>query len=366
MISHFHRLNIVHSIVFMLFLLILLLNNFACSARQNKPENPKGEIIQVEQQPFSNPLIEQRADPWVYKHTDGFYYFTASVPEYNRIILRRSETIQGLGKAEEKILWEKHDSGEMSAHIWAPEIHYIDGRWYIYFAAGGLGGNIWGIRPYVLECDDPDPISGKWTEKGMMQKSSQDQFSFSHFSLDATTFTHDGKRYLVWAQKTREFHNPSNLYIDEMENPWTIQGEPVMIATPEYPWEKIGFWVNEGAVVIKRNHRIFISFSASATDSNYCMGLLSARDTADLLDSDSWRKFPEPVFQSTEEHSQYGPGHNSFTVSEDGSKDVLVYHARNYKEIAGDPLYDPNRHTRAQYFDWNEDGTPNFGTPVPD
>jgi len=349
-----------------LVLFILSLNTFACSASQDNPKNPKGENSPVEQQAFSNPIIEQRADPWVYKHTDGFYYFTASFPEYDRIILRRSETIQDLGKAEEKILWKKRHSGKMSVHIWAPEIHYIEGRWYIYFAAGGWGGNIWGIRPYVLEGDNSDPMIGKWTEKGMMQKSSPDKFSFNNFSLDATTFTHNGKRYFLWAQKTNEFRNPSNLYIAEMENPWTIKGEPVMIATPEYSWEKIGFWVNEGPAVIKRNHRIFISFSASATDSNYCLGLLSASETADLLDSNSWSKFSEPVFKSSEENCQYGPGHNSFTISEDGSKDVLVYHARNYKEIVGDPLYDPNRHTRAQYFHWNADGTPNFGTPVPD
>jgi len=85
-----------------------------------------------------------------------------------------------------------------------------------------------------------------------------------------------------------------------------------------------------------------------------------------LLDQNSWKKSPEPVFKSSEENSQYGPGHNSFSVSEDGNKDILVYHARNYKDIVGDPLYDPNRHTRAQIFNWNEDGTPNFGIPVPD
>jgi GH43 family beta-xylosidase len=336
-----------------------------CCVQSDNSIKQKGKNDLVEQQYFNNPIIEQRADPWIYKHSDGFYYFTASVPEYDRIILRRAKTIPDLSKAEEKILWKRHDFGEMSIHIWAPEIHYIGGKWYIYFAGGGLGGNVWGIRPYVLECGDKDPMVGRWIEKGMMQKSPYDKFSFNDFSLDATTFEHNGVRYFVWAQKTSEFHNQSNLYIAEMKNPWTIKGKPVMISTPECPWEKIGFWVNEGAAVIKRNYRIFISFSASATDSNYCMGLLTALDTADLLNDDSWHKFPEPVFKSSEEHSQYGPGHNSFTVSEDGTKDILVYHARNYKSIAGDPLYDPNRHTRVQYFEWNEDGTPNFGTPVP-
>lgn len=308
---------------------------------------------------LKNPIVEQRADPWVYKHTDGYYYFTASVPEYDRIEVRRSKTIQGLGEAEPAVAWRKHEDGIMSANIWAPEIHFIDGKWYIYFAAARKDA-IFDHRMYVIENDSQNPLEGNWVEKGQVKA------AWESFSLDATTFEHRGQLYYVWAQKDPEIEGNSNLYIAKMANPWTITGPQVMIAKPEYDWEKIGFLVNEGAAVLKRNGKIFISYSASATDYNYCMGLLSADEDSDLLDPESWTKSPEPVFQTNEENSQYGPGHNSFTVSEDGSQDILIYHARNYREIVGDPLWDPNRHTRAQVFTWNEDGTPNFGTPVPD
>jgi GH43 family beta-xylosidase len=96
------------------------------------------------------------------------------------------------------------------------------------------------------------------------------------------------------------------------------------------------------------------------------MGVLTASDTGDLLNPKTWMKSPEPVFASSEAACQYGPGHNSFTVSEDGKADILIYHARNYKEIIGNPLNDPNRHTHARVFTWNDDGTPNFDVPVPD
>ena len=309
---------------------------------------------------YKNPLIEQRADPYIHKHTDGYYYFTGSVPAYDRIILRRSTTIQGLAEAEEVVIWHKHDEGAMSAHIWAPELHYIDERWYILFAAGGSEGNKWNIRPYVLEGIGENPLTATWEEKGIMQKDESNDISFTDFSLDATTFEHRGSRYLVWAQKGEEAHAPSNLYIAEMSNPWTIKGKQVLLTTPEYPWEKIGYWVNEGAAVIKRNGKIFITFSASATDENYCMGLLTASEDSDLLLSTSWIKHPTPIVVSSEEKGEYGPGHNSFTVAEDGETDVLVYHARSYKEIEGNSLYDPNRHTRVKTFTWNEDGTPDL------
>lgn len=313
-------------------------------------------------QEYQNPIVEQRADPWVYKHQDGYYYFTASVPEYDRIEIRRSKTLQGLRDAEPVVAWRKYDTGPLSANIWAPEIHFIDGKWYIYFAAARTtetNDGLFDHRMYVLENASANPLEGVWEEKGQVRT------QWESFALDATTFEHRGKRYYVWAQKDPNIEGNSNLYISRMSNPWTLTGEQVMISTPEYDWETIGFKVNEGPAVLKRNGRIFISYSASATDHHYCMGLLTADESADLLDPGSWTKSPVPVFATNEATGQYGPGHNSFTVSEDG-RDVLVYHARNYKEIIGDPLYDPNRHTRAQILAWNADGTPNFGIPVAD
>ncbi|WP_199621630.1 glycoside hydrolase family 43 protein [Paenibacillus alkalitolerans] len=308
---------------------------------------------------YENPLILQRADPWIYRHTDGYYYFTASVPEYDRIELRRSATIRGLAEAEPVIVWRKHESGIMGANIWAPEIHFIDGKWYIYFAAG-RSDDSFAHRMYVLENESANPLSGEWTEKGQIKT------NWESFSLDATTFEHGGKRYLVWAQRDPAIENNTDLYIAQMANPWTIEGVQAMIARPECDWEKVGFLVNEGPAVLIRNGKVFIAYSASATDHNYCMGLLTASDSSDLMDPKSWSKSPVPVFQSSAETGQYGPGHNSFTVSEDGEEVILVYHARNYKEIAGDPLFDPNRHTRVQKLDWSGDGYPIFGVPVPD
>jgi beta-galactosidase len=310
----------------------------------------------------NNLIVLQRADPWVYKHTDSYYYFTASVPEYDRIEIRRAKRIQDVSSSAPVVAWTRHDSGPMSKHIWAPEIHFIEGKWFLYFGAGETE-DIWKIRPYVLECADSDPMTGTWREIGMIQKAENDPFSFTEFSLDATPFEHLGKRYLVWAQKVNGLYGISNLYIAQMKNPWALATIQVMISTPDYSWERHGFWVNEGPAVIKRNGRIFISYSASATDHHYCLGLLTASDKNDLLDPGSWSKSKKPVFESNDQTGQYGPGHNSFTISDDKMEDVLVYHARNYKEIQGDPLYDPNRHTYAQILKWNTDGTPNFGKP---
>jgi len=309
---------------------------------------------------YTNPIANQRADTQIYKHTDGYYYMTATVPAYDRIVLRRATTIQGLSTAAETTIWTKHASGIMGAHIWAPEIHFIDGRWYIYFAAGA-SSNIWAIRMYVLEGTGANPLTASWTEKGQITT------PWETFALDASTFVSSGVRYLVWAQSEPGIATNSNVYIARMANPWTISGSPTRIAQPTLEWEQRGgVKVNEGPTVIERNGRIFLTYSASATDQNYCLGLLTATVGSNLLAASSWVKRSTPVFTSNAATGQWGPGHNSFTVSEDGQSDILVYHDRSYQNISGDPLADPNRRTRVQKLYWNADGTPNFGIPIPD
>lgn len=312
-----------------------------------------------EKNQFDNPLALQRADPFVTKAADGTYYFIATVPEYDRIELRKANTINGIKEAEPVVVWRKHDSGPMSEHIWAPELHRIDGKWYIYFAASEAEDK-WKLRMYALSNPSEDPTQGEWQEEGQVV-SNRDEFA-----LDATTFEHNGQRYMIWTDRASEEVINTGLYIAEMTSPTTLADKQVVITRPEYEWEIQGHRVNEGPAVLIRNGKIFVTFSASATDANYNIGLLWAEEDADLLDPASWNKLPEPVFHTNEELDRYGPGHNSFTVGEDGETDVMIYHARDYKEIDGEPLYDPNRHTRARVVGWAEDGMPFFGQELSD
>ena len=306
---------------------------------------------------YNEPWILQRADPFICRQHNGKYYFTASVPAYDRIVLRCADTLAGIADAGEVTIWHKHESGIMSEHIWAPELHYLDGKWYIYFA-GGEKENIWNIRPYVLECADADPMTGTWKELGKMQCADDDEFSFRAFSLDATVFEDSGKRYYVWAEKVGVGRQISNLYIAEMETPGKLKTVQVLLTTPDYDWERVGFWVNEGPAVLKRDGKIFLTYSASETGAPYCMGMLTAESGTDLLDPLSWKKERYPVLASDPSIEVYGPGHNSFTVDEEGN-DILVYHARKERVIEGDPLYNPNRHTMLMKIKW-ENGRPVF------
>jgi GH43 family beta-xylosidase len=152
---------------------------------------------------WSNPILAQRADPHVFLHRDGHYYMVATVPAYDRIELQRARTLGGLSSAGAKVIWRKHDKGEVGAHIWAPEIHHIGGKWYVHFTAAPAE-HIWEIRPHVLECADADPLTGKWVEKGKVR------LGWESFALDATVFAHKGRQYFVWTQRGKPPHDGTN------------------------------------------------------------------------------------------------------------------------------------------------------------
>lgn len=307
---------------------------------------------------FNEPWILQRADPYVYKHTDGTYYFTASVPAYDGINLRHADTLAGLQNAEEVEVWHKHEKGPMSEHIWAPELHYLNGCWYIYYAGSDVD-DIWALRPYVLECKDEDPMTGTWTELGKMKAADEDVFSFEAFSLDATIFENKGEHYYVWAEKVGVGQQISNLYIARMERPDKLATVQVLLTTPDYDWERVNIWVNEGPAVLKKDGKIYLTYSASDTGPAYCIGMMSIDEDADLLDPKAWKKERYPVLETDEAKEIYGPGHNSFTKDEEGN-DIMVYHARTESKIVGNPLYNPNRHAHLMKIQWDENSRPIF------
>ena len=329
--------------------------------------------------PYSNPLIEQRADPQIkYDESKKCYYFTASYPAFNsvnngydRIVLRKADSIQELsddngGVEKEITIWSAPSSGQMAKHVWAPELQQINGKWYVFFAAGN-SDNIWAIRPYVLVCQGDDPYNADNWKKAdgtyeIHAATSEDSAYFKNMSLDMTYFEHNGNHYVIWA----DIIGQSALYMQQIDpdQPWTGTGEVIQLTTPEFGWERDTERVNEGPTILKHGDKIFCAFSASGTGPEYCIGMLYADADANLMDPASWTKMNYPLLTSADVPGEYGPGHNSFTVDAGGNP-VFVYHARseecynNQCQWANSSsLYDPCRHARVKNVHWTEDGLP--------
>ena len=321
---------------------------------------------------YPNPFIMERADPYVTKGPDGYYYFTASYPMksdndpegYDRVILRRSRSLIGLAEAEEIVVWKVSNTTQSHRFIWAPELHFIGGVWYVFYAGSEDSENRWAFDCHVLMCESADPYTGKWIEKGKFQSLQEDTFSFTGFSLDVTYFEAAGKNYVIWAQHNEE--KISCLYLGEVnpEEPWKLISMPMLLTKPEYDWEKVRYAVNEGPAVLQHDDKIFVCFSASGIGPEYCVGVMEADITSNLLCHSSWKKYEKPLLTSEDLIDEYGPGHNSFTKDEEGN-DVFIYHARSrecYEKKCGyaenDPLYDPCRHARLHTVIWTKDGLP--------
>jgi GH43 family beta-xylosidase len=301
---------------------------------------------------FTNPLKAQGPDPWL-TYYNGYYYL-ATTTWNNKITMRRSATLGGLASAADQTVFtlsRPNGAGTM----WAPEFHLLNGpdgqRWYLYYVAGQEPYDLGTQRIHVLESAGLDPM-GPYSFKADLLDPSQN----NTWELDPSILQLNGKLYLLGTYYDGSQPN----FIRELANPWTAAGTRHLLSAPTYNWETVGGAVNEGAEVLQHGGKTFIVFSAShCSTPDYKLGLLTYNG-GDPLNSSSWVKAPNPVFQRNDAAGVYGPGHNGFFRSPDGNQDWIVYHAT--ANPAGN--CDLNRSTRAQKFTWNADGTPNFGKPV--
>lgn len=307
---------------------------------------------------FTNPLLSHGADPFSF-YKDGYYYYMHTAG--SRLVLHKTKSIADLATAEKKVIFDPPPGKPWSKELWAPEIHFLKDRWYVYFAADD-GDNI-NHRMFVLENKSADPMTGEWVFKGKVADRTD------KWAIDGSVFEHGRKLYMVWSGWQGDHNGQQDIYIARLKNPVKIKGKRVRISSPVYEWEKDGDLpgdphhvnVNEGPQPLENKGRLFLVYSASGcwTDS-YSLGLLTFTGRGSLLDSASWRKSERPVFTQSREHGVYAPGHNSFFKSPDGTEDWILYHANSQPGQGCGRQRSP----RAQKFSWKEDGTPEFDIPV--
>lgn len=294
---------------------------------------------------FKNPVVAHGQDPWVIRWRTNYFLCQS---RSDSVWVNRAARLEEIGNDHWQRVWKAPMNTPHSHEIWAPELHFLQGKWYIYVAADA--GQNPDHRMYVLEGSTDDP-QAPFTFKGKIAAPSD------RWAIDATVLEMPGgKLYFIWAGWPGTVDGVQNLYLAPMSNPWTISGERVCISEPDHKWEQRDFpHINEGPETLWHNGHLFIIYSASAFwDENYCLGQLTWTG-GDVMNPQSWVKKPQPVFTHTDKVS--GPGHCSFVKSPDGKEDWIVYHAH----IAPGKR---QRDIRIQPFTWNADGSPNFGKPL--
>ena len=307
-------------------------------------------------QTFSNPVLGPGQDPSVLTYR-GWYYFTQSSPDARYITIRRARSIKSLAAAPRTVVWQGGQAGSPCCEWWAPELHMIDGTWYIYTTAdNGSNDN---HRLQVLQASAP---LGPYTYKGQLTTPGD------HWSIDPSPLQlPDGRLYLAWSGWPGDTNGVQNIYLARLANPWTITGPRTMLSTPAYPWElssgTVPVKVNESPEPLVHGGRVFITYSASGCwTPDYALGLLSASARADLMNASSWQKSAVPVFHSNSSAGIYGAASNGFFTSPDGRQTWMVFHAVN--DAAGNCGLE--RAVYAQPVTWGSDGFPQLGgEPVP-
>lgn len=309
---------------------------------------------------FNNPLLESGADPWSIYH-EGYYYYTNTL--CNRLVLWKTKNLSQLKSAEKKMIWEPPKGTMYSHQLWAPELHFIDNVWYMYFAADD--GKNENHRVYALSNTSADPMKGEWKFLGKISDTTD------KWAIDATVASIRDTLYMFWSGWEGNADGQQNIYAARMKNPYTIDGSRVLISRPELSWETFGpvtrpdsiknVAVNEGPQILQHGEKIILIYSASGCwTEKYSLGMLTACTSGGILKPGSWTKFSQPVFTASSSNKVFAPGHNSFFKSPDGTQDWILYHA-NDSPGEGCGKY---RSPRAQPFTWSEDGLPQFGEPV--
>jgi GH43 family beta-xylosidase len=306
---------------------------------------------------FANPLAPG-ADPWVVRR-DSVYYYVQS--RDRRIWISRSTRLSDVFTAPARAVWSAPDTGWNRMHVWAPELHFIDGRWYVYYAAGRHGPPYTSQHAGVLQSENDDAL-GRWVDRGRIYTGdSVGTGTGDRWSIDMTVGRIAGRDYAVWsgwAQRASTDKTPQQLYIAPLENPWTISTNRVLLSAPDAEWERgPELDLQEGPEFLQRGGTVLVVYSTrDSWLKDYALGQLRLRDTtANPLDPSNWTK-RGPVFTGNAE--VFGVGHASFVTTPDGSEHWIVYHTKD------SPTPGWRRSVRMQRFTWPDSAAPSFGDAV--
>ena len=333
-------------------LLAALLLAAACSSGSGAPTQPTPPATCR----FVNP-VATGADPWVVRH-DGAYLYVES--EGRDINVYRSARLTEPKRNGVRI-WAAPDTGWNSTNVWAPELHLVDGRWYVYYAAGRGGPPFVSQRAGVLRSVGADP-QGAYEDLGQLDTGGDVTTRADDvWAIDLTVGRLGGQLYAVWSgweANAATDRTPQHLYIAPMSDPATISGRRVRLSSPVESWERgTELDLQEGPTFLRNGDHVFLIYSTRESWlPDYRLGQLRlASAAADPLQPASWSK-SGPVFERTT--SVLGPGHASFTTSPDGTEPWIAYHAKTSTAPGWD------RVVRLQEFSWRPDGSPDFGTPA--
>ena len=332
------------------------LANRMCNTTTTSPK--KQRDVSVSPHKFTNPIGEG-ADPWVIRHGSRFLW--CKTDGDRAIVVHVSDRLTSMGGGSPHTIWRAPDDGPASHQVWAPELHFLDNSWYVYFTAAhephAKGER--GHRIFVLKSRTRDPLGEYELHGPLGTGNGNDGFSPNIWAIDMTILELNQKRYAVWSgwdvPSTRQY-----LYIAEMSSPTKLIGPRTRLChNQDYAWERIhpdSHGLNEGPQVFQSSKATCILYSCGVScQVTYKLGMLEYHG-GDPLNPNSWYKRSEPAFDGTK--NVYGVGHSCLVQSVDDKEWWHVFHAKRDAEFGW------RRAIHAQPVLLDERGFPFLGSPV--
>lgn len=319
----------------------------------------KGRIVD---QRFPFPVTVGYGDPVIFPWEGKWYYISTNDNQNDiGLYVREADSVKGLfqeGAAEHLILAED-EKRQLLQTFWAPEFHVIGGELYILFA---VSGQVWGPQCHMMRLRKGRPIieADSWEDPVRVVRADGSALTRDGITLDMTYLKTDRSSYVIWSYRKHigtPLDSGSMLYIATIDEskPWKLTSAPVLLTRPLLGWENVAGTINnEGPYAFQKDGLVYLTYSGgSANRYTYVLGLLKAREEDDLLDPASWTKRGTPVLSFYSVEGEYGPGHNSFHIGEEGDL-MIAYHA----ETALDQTIRCDGIRRVHF---RKDGRPDFG-----
>lgn len=308
------------------------------------------------------PLMPERGDPVAIQY-EGHYYFMATDDEHGQRMLkiRRTDTLASVASAEDHVILSANDSGERSGCFWAPELHKIGDRLFLFFACGSP--HWYTVQSHVMELIGNDPLNANhWSMPMRCKKKDGDNLIDDGITLDMTVLNLPCGSYAIWAQRMMHMEEnemgSSDLYIAQIDpqKPWQQISESALLRQCLFSWERIGTEVLEGPFVLRRQNTVYLTYAAALIDHTYCVGMMQIAESSDPLDMASWQTNSYPLVHRYSVPTQIGAGHNSF-VQDGYGNDLLMIHAIPMQHYLSNPK-DTRRYPAFRRVHWDRSGFP--------
>ena len=291
-------------------------------------------VLAERQTEFTNPLY-QAEDPWVIQHDDFYYVCTSGPLNPTAVYVSKSKTL--VERGEKVKVWE---DAENYGRVFAPELHFIQGKWYIYFCADSKEHG-WKHMAVVLRAKTDNPLDG-FTNEGVLFTGDENGNAQAN---DFTTVTWDGQLYAFWGS----LGDPviRNSVMAPMDSPTKITA---FRKETNHHAEGPRFLIHEDRLILTGAEGAFASKDYRLT------ALMFDPELGTFEDRNAWVSLGT-LLESTSD--VWGPSRASFTVSRDSKENWAMYHSKIF------PADDNGiRAANIMPFTFDENSRPVFGKPA--